>query len=214
MISNGQFLLRHALNMIISIFSFGLIGNIYDLSLIPLITFFVVYFISNKGILFIQQYKNAKKYKLSRSQFIQIEHHLAEASKQANALTQKYVQVRSVKSFKVIYEMSKLAKRIISIVQKDPAKFYTIESFFYAHLPSALELSDKYALLVKEQVGGSDIHLALNDARNTLKDLYETMESDLKIALASDIESLKIELDFAKHANEERQNEITFGGDK
>ena len=39
------------------------------------------------------------------------------------------------------------------------------------------------------------------------------METDLKKALSSDIESLKMELDFAKLANEQRQNEIKVGGD-
>jgi 5-bromo-4-chloroindolyl phosphate hydrolysis protein len=213
MLTNGQYIVRHSTSFFAGIFAMPLVDSIFSIGFTAFLAFPITYFGLNKGILFYQQSKRAKQLNLSRSQFIHIEEQLSIATKNANALTQKYVQVRSVKSFKVIYEMSKLSKRIIALVRKDPSKFYMIEEFFYAHLPSALELSDKYALLTKEQVTGTEIHVALNDARVTLKDLYETMESDLKKALSSDIESLKIELDFAKLANEQRQNELKVGGD-
>ena len=213
MLTNSQYIIRHTISFFAGIFAMPLVAPLFSSSYTYVLAFPITYFGLNKLILFYQQTKRAKQLNLSRSQFLHIEEQLSIASKNANALTQKYVQVRSIKSFKVIYEMSKLAKRIISLVRKDPTKFYMIEEFFYAHLPSALELSDKYALLTKEQVTGTDIHIALNDARVTLKDLYETMETDLKKALSADIESLKIELDFAKLANEQRQNEWKVDGD-
>ena len=213
MLTNGQYILRHFISFFAGIFAMPLVDSLFSIGFSAFFAFPITYFGLNKAILFYQQTKQAKQFNLSRSQFIHIEEQLSIATKNANALTQKYVQVRSVKSFKVIYEMSKLSKRIISLVRKDPTKFYMIEEFFYAHLPSALELSDKYALLTKEQVTGTDIHIALNDARVTLKALYETMETDLKKALSADIESLKIELDFAKLANEQRQNELKVDGD-
>lgn len=190
-----------------------LLDTALSLGIASALAFPVVYYGLNKGILFMQQTKRSKQLHLTRNQFLHIEQQLSIANKNANALTQKYVQVRSVKSFKVIYDMSKLAKRIINLVKKDPTKFYFIEDFFYAHLPSALELADKYALLTKAQVTGTEIHVALNDARQTLKALYETMEDDLSKALSNDIESLKLELDFAKLANEQRQKELNSGGD-
>ena len=213
MLTNGQYIARHSTSFFAGIFAMPLVDSLFSIGYLAFLAFPITYFGLNKGILYVQQSKRARQLKISRSQFIHIENQLSIATKNANALTQKYVQVRSVKSFKVIYEMSKLSKRIIALVRKDPSKFYMIEEFFYAHLPSALELSDKYALLTKEQVTGTDIHLALNDARVTLKELYETMETDLKKALSSDLESLKIELDFAKLANEQRQNELKVGGD-
>ena len=39
------------------------------------------------------------------------------------------------------------------------------------------------------------------------------MESDLKSALSSDIENLKIELDFAKMSNEKRKDRLKIGGE-
>lgn len=220
MLTNGQYLLRHGLG-----FSIGLIGAYIIGTVVPPLGFYLdyaafaaafptVYFGANKGILRVQQNKRAKQLGITRNQLLHIDHQLQLASKQANALTQKYVQVRSVKAFRPIYDMSKITKRIVNIVRKDPNKFFMIEEFFYAHLPSAVELSDKYALLTKEQVSGTDIHVALNDTRVILKDLYNTMETDLKMALTSDIESLKLELDYAKLANEQSQQQLKIGGDQ
>ena len=209
MLTNGQYILRHLVGFLSGIIAMPLFDTLFNIGTWSILAFPLVYYGLNKGILFFQQTKRAKQLQLSRAEFLHIEKQLDLASKHASALTQKYVQVRSVKSFRAIYDMSKLVKRIVVLVKKDPKKFYLIEEFFYAHLPSAVELSDKYALLTKEKVSGTDIHLALNDARVTLKELHETMEGDLKRALATDIESLKIELDFAKITNENHklQNE-------
>lgn len=188
--------------------------NIPSAFLASIVVFPAAYYITNKGILRLQEGKRARELNLTRSEYLEIENQLQLGTKMTQALTQKYVQVRSVKSFKVIYEMSKLSKRILTIIKNDPTKFYLVESFFYAHLPSALELSDKYALLSKQQVTGTEIHLALEDTRSTLKELYVTMEQDLKQALATDIESLKIELDFAKLANQQRKEQLKIGGEE
>ncbi len=188
--------------------------NIPSAFLASIIVFPAAYYISNKGILRFQEGKRARELKLTHSEYLEIENQLQLGAKMAQALTQKYVQVRSVKSFKVIYEMSKLSKRILAIIKNDPTKFYLVEDFFYSHLPSALELSDKYALLSRQQVTGTEIHLALEDTRSTLKELYVTMEQDLKQALATDIESLRIELDFAKLANKQRKEQLKIGGEE
>lgn len=202
MLTNGQHIIRHIVAFLSGIIAMPLSENLFNIGNWSFLAFPFVYFGLNKGILFYQQIKQAKQLQLSRAEFLHIEKQLDLANKNASTLTQKYVQVRSIKSFRVIYDLSKLSKRIIALVRNDPKKFYLIEEFFYAHLPSAVELCDKYAILTKEKVSGTDIHLALNDARITLKELHETMEDDLKQALATDIESLKIELDFAKIANQ------------
>ena len=204
MLTNGQYILRQLTAFSLGVIAMPIAENFVS-GYLYLLAFPIVYFTLNKGILLFQQSKRAKELRISRKEYLHIDEQLTKASKQAQALTQKYVQVRSVKSFRSIYDMSKLSKRIIAIVKQDPSKFYLIEDFFYAHLPSALELADKYALLTKEQVTGTDIHLALNDARNTLKGLHETMELDLKQALSNDIESLRLELDFAKITNTNRR---------
>lgn len=212
MLGATNFLSRHALNFIISTTLLTVFTFSFDMFFIGLILLFVSYYVSNKVVLAIQKRQRSRSLGLTTAEYKQIEEQLKIARESIAKLNQNYVRVRSVKSFKTINETSKLARRIINIVQKSPQKFYAVEDFFYAHLPSAVQLSEKYAILTKEKVKGTDIHLALDSARKTLKDLHETMEDDLKLALQSDIEHLKIELDFAKMENDKHRNRLG-GGD-
>lgn len=215
MLNSLHHFIRHLLNLFFgfAIFVIAMVqfNTITTLLSIPLAI--ATYFVSNKAILFYQKSKQSKQFGLTRSEFTHIEAQLKQARAQLARLTQQYIRVRSVKSFKLINDMNKLAKRILTIVQANPQKFYAVEDFFYAHLPSAVELMDKYTLFTKEQLGDPAVSLALEDTRQTLKELYETMEADLKQALAADIENLKIELDFAKLANEKRKERATMGGE-
>lgn len=208
MLGAMDFITRHALNLFISFALFTISILNFDFGVFALAVPIGSYFISNKLLLTFQTHKRSKKLGLTKTEYRQIELQLKKAREQINKLTQQYTRVRSVKSFKLINETSKVSRRIINIVNNDPHKFYAVEDFFYAHLPSAVELTDKYTLLTKEQVKGTDIHLALEETRKTLKDLHVTIEEDLKLALQSDIENLKIELDFAKLSNEKRRDRI------
>ncbi|MFF5994717.1 5-bromo-4-chloroindolyl phosphate hydrolysis family protein [Lysinibacillus sp. KU-BSD001] len=208
-----HFITRHAFNFFIS--SALLILSIvnFDIGLFGLAVLIGGYYMSNKLILAIQKRKRRKELGMTKEEYRHIEEQIKLAREQLTNLTQQYVRVRSIKSFKLLNETNKVAKRIINIVHTNPQKFYAVEDFFYAHLPSAVELADKYTLLTKEQVKGTDIHIALEDTRKTLKDLHGTIENDLKLALQSDIDQLKIELDFAKLANEQSREKIGGGGE-
>lgn len=215
MLSTSHSFIRHILNSFFSFAAFILTVIQFDasLALLSIPIAIAVYYGSNKAILLFQKTKQSKLLGFTRSEYDHIESQLKQARAHLTKLNQQYVRVRSLKSFKLVNEMNKLSKRILNIVQTNPQKFYAVEDFFYAHLPSAVELTDKYTLLTKEKVSGVDIHLALEDTRSTLKDLHVTMEEDLKLALASDIEDLKIELDFAKMANDKRKERVKIGGE-
>ncbi|MEK4628798.1 MAG: 5-bromo-4-chloroindolyl phosphate hydrolysis family protein [Solibacillus sp.] len=210
-----NFLTRQIINFLVSFTAFVVsavnLGGTAVLLSIPFAA--LAYYGSNKITFAIQKSSQSKKLGLSKSEYELIESQLKQAKGHIQALNQQYVRVRSIRSFKQINEMSKLSKRIINIVQTNPQKFYAVEDFFFAHLPTAVQLSDKYTLLTKEQVSGNDIYLALEDTRKTLKELHETMEDDLKNALSSDIENLKIELDFAKMSNDKRKERLKIGGE-
>lgn len=205
MLSITDFLTRHAFNAFSSFSAFILLVVNYDLGFfVPIITI-AVYFLSNQLIYTIQKIKKRKQLQLTRSEYMLIEQQLRQAKQQLNKLNQQYVRVRSVKALKLVNDIQKLAKRIVHLVQANPQKFFVIEDFFYAHLPSAVELMDKYTSLTKEQLKDADVQQTLAQTRHTVKELYETMEDDLKRALQPDIDHLKIELDFAKLENTRRR---------
>ncbi len=215
MLGAMNFITRHALNFLFSftVFVITVIHLELGIFFVPIITI-ATYFISNKVIKAIQKMRRSKELGLSRSEYKHIEAQLKIAKRHINSLTQQYVRVRSISSFKLLNEMTKLSKRIINIVQTNPQKFYSVEDFFYSHLQSAVQLTNTYTMLTQQQLKDIDVHLALEDTRKTLKDLHETMESDLRLALESDLANLKIELDYVKHENEKKRQQIELWGGK
>ena len=214
MLTGSQFFTRHLINSFISLSTFILLVVNLDLGiiLVPIISI-ACYIISNKIIKTFQIRSRSKELGLTISEMQLIDQQLKQAKQLILQLNKMPVKVRSIKSFKQKTEMVKVARRIVNIVQTYPHKFFGIEDFFYAHLPSAVELTEKYVTLTRQQVKGADIHLALDATRTTLKELHITMEDDLKLALKDEIETLKLELDFARLENERRKERNQIGGD-
>ena len=215
MLGAANFFTRHALNFLIGFTVFILTVVNFDLGFIfvPLVSI-AAYLISNIAMKAFQKSKRSKELGLSRSEYKHIENQIKQAKGHINSLSQQYIRVRSVRSFKLLNEMMKLSKRLVHIVQNNPQKFYSVEDFFYSHLPSAVQLTQTYTMLSQTQVKDTEIHLALEDTRKTLKGLHVTMENDLKCAIESDLESLRIELDFVKLENAKKLQQIDLRGGK
>lgn len=173
----------------------------------------VVYLLSNFSIKKIQQRSIMKRHQLTLSEYFHIQSQLKEAKSKIHVLNSHYLKVRSLSSFKQLFEMNRLAKRIISIVKENPRKFYQAEDFFYAHLDSAVELTSKYTLLVSQPVKNKEMKIALEDTRETLESINSVMEDDLKNVLSSDIEHLKMELDFAKLSIRKKEQPLYLEGE-
>ena len=213
MLSQGNVFIRHLFNMFFSFTAMmlGILATDFSFLLGMLVVFVVApttYFISNKIIRVVQVASHAKKIGLTTDEYKLIDKHLSQAKSQISTLQKGYIRVRSIKSFRMLNDMVKVSRRIVNIVNSNPKKFFAVEDFFYSHLPSAVEITDKYALLAKEKVKGIDIELTMEDTRKTLKLLNEALEQDLKDALRTDIENLKIELDFAKMEQQKRRIHI------
>lgn len=167
----------------------------------------LVYMASNFIIKVYQRYKKRKQFGLTKSEYNHIEAQIQEARESLYNFNRMATRVRSISGFKHLFEMSRLSKRIISIVRANPPKFYQAEIFFYSHLPSAAELTEKYAYLSKQPIKDTEMHLALQRTRDALEDLFVSMEKDLRQILAADIEELKVELDFVTRRSERSSKE-------
>lgn len=172
-----------------------------------------VYLVSNFCIKKLQQRSIMRKHHLTLSEYYHIQQQIKEANDKIRKLNSYYLKVRSISAFKQLFEMNRLAKRIISLVKANPRKFYQAENFFYAHLDSALELTSKYSLLVAQPIKNSDMKIALQDTRDTLQSINSIMEDDLRDVLASDIEHLKMELDFAKLSVGKKERPLYLKGE-
>lgn len=212
MLGAANFMTRHAFNFLISLTVLFVVGLNFDPEFLFVPILIASYLISNFGIKAFQKKKKTKELGLTRSEYKHIESQIKLAKNHINSLSQQFIRVRSIRSFKLLNEMIKLSKRILGIVHRDPIKFYSVEDFFYSHLPSAVQLTENYTTLSQSQVKDTEIHLALEDTRKALKGLHGTMEEDLKSALASDLENLRIELDFVKLENDKKREQMELRG--
>lgn len=151
----------------------------------------------------VQISRTAKRFGLSRGEYRAIVDQLDQARAKLRELNTSYAQVRNVHSFRQLHELNQLAKRIIQIVEKNPRKFYHVDSFFYAHLESAVDITSKYTMLSNQPLQDSEIKHALITTKEKLTTVKELLESDLKRAVATDVEKLKIELDYIDVAHQQ-----------
>lgn len=163
------------------------------------------YIASTSAVKQIQVSNTSKRFGLTRSEFKSIRLQIKEAKAKVAQLQSQSFRARSISAFKQQLEMTRTANKIISAVQQNPRKFYQAGDFFYAHLDSAVELSSKYSLLIGQSLKDKETKIALQDTRVTLRALTEAMQHDLKQVLASDMEQLRIELDYAQLSIERKE---------
>lgn len=164
------------------------------------------YIASNTTIKQVQLSSDSKKLGMTRSEYKHVRIQIKDARKKIKLLQSQYYRVRSISSFKQLTNMVKVSNRILSQVQQNPRKFYLAEPFFYSHLDSALELTEKYTNLVGLPVKDRELKVTLQETREMLTSLNSLIEGDLKQTLSSDVEKLRMELDYAKLTVDQHQN--------
>ncbi|UJF25582.1 5-bromo-4-chloroindolyl phosphate hydrolysis family protein [Planococcus sp. 107-1] len=165
------------------------------------------YIASNTTVKQIQFSSDSKKLGMTRSEYKHIRHQVKEAKNKIKQLQGNYYRVRSIASFKQLMELTRYSNKILQQVQLNPRKFYLVESFFYSHLDTALELTEKYTLLVGQPVKDRELKIALQDTRETLRSMTSVMERDLQKVLSMDVEKLRMELDFARLTVDQHNNQ-------
>ncbi len=199
MIDVKYFMIRHFLSFPVFIGSWITFQSVYGIHFVLAgLLSFSTYAIFTQLVKMVQLRMIVSKFGVTLAEYRHIQSQLQEAKAKLKQLNGYYVKVRSIRAFKQLFEMNRLAKRIFQIVKANPKRFYQVEPFFYAHLDTALELTSKYALLVSQPVKAQDVQVALQDTREILLELNQVMELDLRQVLASDISHLKMELDFAR----------------
>lgn len=178
------------------------------------------YFASNTSMKQYQLSSDSKQLGMTRSEYRNIRVQIKEGKEKIKTLQSQYYKVRSISSFKQLMDMVKIANKIMAIVQQNPRKFYLAEPFIYSHLDSAIELTGKYTLLVGQPVKDMEMRIALQETREMLRSLQQVMEADLKRVLSTDVEQLRMELDYARLAVDqhhtralEQQQQIEHKGD-
>ena len=193
-----QFLLRSVISFSIGTSSFIVYLLLLDLgfplTLISGIGTGLLIFIIVKAI---QKRWWLNKNGLSSQEFRYINRNLREAKEKVKRLQRQQLKVRSLGAFKQILDINRLSRRIYQLVKKEPKRFFSAESFFFYHLDSVVEITEKYTFLASQPGKNKEAFLSLQQTRTTLDDLTDSLEKDLHKVLADDMDTLQFELNFA-----------------
>ncbi|WNF22692.1 5-bromo-4-chloroindolyl phosphate hydrolysis family protein [Mesobacillus jeotgali] len=145
-----------------------------------------------------------EKNRLTMKEYKYISRNLKEANVKINRIQKSLFSVRHIRSLKQRMELLRLVKNIQKLSNREPRRFFKAEQFYFSHLDSIMELSEKYAFLSSQPGKNRELERSLYDTQDTLKDLTKIVEKDLSYMLADDIDNLNFEIDVAKHSIKKR----------
>jgi 5-bromo-4-chloroindolyl phosphate hydrolysis protein len=139
------------------------------------------------------------KHGLTRKEYKYIKKNLDEAKQKIKRLQKVQFSIRHIKSLKQRMELIRMVRNIYSLTRREPKRFYQAEQFYFSHLDSVLELTEKYAFLSAQSKTNREMKYTLEDTQRTLIEMTGAVEKDLYQVLSDDYDHLNFEIDVAKH---------------
>ncbi|KAB8127047.1 protein xpaC [Gracilibacillus oryzae] len=146
-----------------------------------------------------------KKNQLTIKDYRYIRRNLQEAKQKIRRMQKALMSIRQMAFLKESFDLLRIIRKIYQVTKKEPRRFYQGEEFYFSHLDSAVELTEKYALLSTQPKKSSEMELVLQETRHTIKVMKTTIEKDLYHILSDDIEQLQFEVDFANHTSKRKE---------
>ncbi|PLS02078.1 5-bromo-4-chloroindolyl phosphate hydrolysis family protein [Neobacillus cucumis] len=150
-----------------------------------------------------------KKHQLTRKEYRYIKKNLKEAKQKIKRLNRSIFKIRDIYSVKQRIDINRITKKIHKMTLKEPRRFYKAEEFYFSHLDSVVELTEKYSLLSSQPKQNHEMNQSLIETRRTLNDLTKVLEEDLYRVISDDIDTLNFEIDVAKHTIQKKK-ELKF----
>ncbi|WNB91725.1 5-bromo-4-chloroindolyl phosphate hydrolysis family protein [Bacillus sp. NEB1478] len=140
------------------------------------------------------------KHQLTRREYKYIKQNIDEAKPKIHRLQKSLLSIRDLPSLKQRVELVRVIRKIQSLTKKEPRRFYQAEQFYFSHLDSTVELTEKYMFLLSQPKKSAEITKSLVETKSTLSELKTYIEKDLYDVLSNDIEELNFEIDVAKNS--------------
>lgn len=150
------------------------------------------------GLKVVGRHKMLKNIGMSGREYKFVKENLIEGKEKIKRLQKSMFSFKDLLASKQNYEVLRKVKRIDALVRNEPKRFYQAESFYFYHLNSLVELTEKHAFLNKQPHRTVDLVISLNETRDAIKLLEKKIDDDLGILLEGDIQTLHMELDMAK----------------
>ena len=142
--------------------------------------------------------KQLNEYGLVKSEYQYIREQLKDARTKVNRLKKSYINVRSLKDAKLVFDINRLVNTIHDTVEDDPKQFFGVQQFYHSHLGSAVNTVEHYLHLYKMPGKSRDERMKLHEARITLLEIKRSLESDVSTMNKSGYQALELEKDVVK----------------
>ena len=142
--------------------------------------------------------KLLEQHGLSRREYKLVERNLKEAKQKIKRLQKAFFTVQSLGSAKKNFETLRVVYKIYNITKKEPKRFFLAEEFYFSHLDSLVEISEKYSFLASQPAKTAELTKQLHETKHTLDEMVKVIEGDLYKVIETDINTLNFELDVAK----------------
>lgn len=142
--------------------------------------------------------KQLNEYGLVKSEYQYIREQLKDARTKVNRLKKSYINVRSLKDAKLVFDINRLVNTIHDTVEDDPKQFFGVQQFYHSHLDSAVNTVEHYLHLYKMPGKSRDERMKLHEARITLLEIKRSLESDVSTMNKSGYQALELEKDVVK----------------
>jgi 5-bromo-4-chloroindolyl phosphate hydrolysis protein len=140
------------------------------------------------------------KHQMTRKEYRYIKKNLNEAKQKINRLNKNLFTIRDLSSVKQRIDILRITKKIQKMAMKEPKRFYQAEQFYFSHLDSVVELTEKYSFISSQPKRNMEMGQTLIETRHTLDELTKVLEEDLYHVINNDIDNLNFEIDVAKQS--------------
>ena len=146
-----------------------------------------------------------KKHQLKLREYRYIRRNLHEAHHKIRRVQKAILSIRHMTVLRETMELLRFMKKIYRVTKKEPNRFYQGEQFYFTHLDSAVELTEKYALLSSQPKRNEELERVLAETRHTIKEMKTRIEKDLYHILSDDIDNLQFEVNYVKKSAKNKQ---------
>lgn len=102
-------------------------------------------------------------------------------------------QWRMWKIFLKVHRIHKVNQKILETIKQHPSRFGQADKFFSLYLDSALNILEKYHVLVQQPVRTPEVQASLRHTEELLNDVISGLELEMTRLLSNEIQDLAVE---------------------
>lgn len=141
---------------------------------------------------------------IKKEQLVYQKKEIREAKVKIHQIGRSRLKIRSVHMWQNVTKIYKMLLKMVSLAEKEPARFRNVQSFLTQYLDSLTMIIDKYTLLISQPVKNQEVLLSIKKAEEALDDMVMSLEKEMLKILENDVLHLDIELELLKKTLDEK----------